>query len=136
MQFGEVRVEAGELLGQPPDGDDEKDDIEDDDEAHGTVETPDEAVLRQPAARGGRRKHMVTEMDNSRSVSCTDVIAIALFVYSNAHVLFVSAVAFWSNDGRYDDDKEGSSVTREEQVEGPNAGIEHQDHHAVQLHPF
>ncbi|TNN63078.1 hypothetical protein EYF80_026694 [Liparis tanakae] len=102
IDFGEVRVEAGELLGQPPDGDDEEDDIEDDDEAHGTVETPDEAVLRQPAARGGRRKHVVTEMDNSR----------------------------------YDDDKEGSSVTREEQVERPNAGVEHQDHHAVQLHPF
>lgn len=54
MQFGEVWVEAGELLGQLPDGDDEKEDIEDDDEAHGTVETPDEAVFqRQPAVMVG-----------------------------------------------------------------------------------
>lgn len=51
MQIGEVWVEAGELLGELPDGDDEKEDIEDDDEAHGAVEAPDEAVFQgQPAA--------------------------------------------------------------------------------------
>lgn len=51
MQLGEIRVEAGELLGQPPDGDHKEDHIDDDDEAHGAEEAPDEAVVqRQPAA--------------------------------------------------------------------------------------
>lgn len=50
VQFGEVWVEGGELLGEPPDGDDEKEDVEDDDEAHWAEETPDEAVFQgQPA---------------------------------------------------------------------------------------
>lgn len=51
MKFGEVWVEASELLGELPDGDDEKEDVEDDDEAHRAEETPDEAVFcGQPAA--------------------------------------------------------------------------------------
>lgn len=50
VQLREVWVEAGELLGELPDGDDEKEDVEDDDEAHGAGETPDEAVFQgQPA---------------------------------------------------------------------------------------
>lgn len=50
VQFGEVWVEAGELLGKPPDGDDEEEDVDDDDEAHRAEETPDEAVFQgQPA---------------------------------------------------------------------------------------
>lgn len=54
MQLGEVGVEAGELLSQPPDGDHEEDHVEDDDEAHGAEEAPDEAVFqRQPAAGKG-----------------------------------------------------------------------------------
>lgn len=75
MQLGEVWVEAGELLGELPDGDDEEEDIDNDDETHGAVEAPDEAVFeRQPAARREGREHMfllntyVTEADNSESV--------------------------------------------------------------------
>lgn len=45
MEFGEVWVEAGELLGEFPDGDDEEEDVEEDNEAHGAEETPDEAVF-------------------------------------------------------------------------------------------
>lgn len=51
MQFGEVWVEARELLGKPPDGDDEKENVEDNDEAHWAEEAPDESVLQgEPAA--------------------------------------------------------------------------------------
>lgn len=54
MQLGEVRVEARELLGQPPDSDHKEDHIEDDDEAHRAEEAPDEAIFqRQPAAGEG-----------------------------------------------------------------------------------
>lgn len=55
MQLGEVGVEAGELLSQPPDGDYEEAHVEDDDEAHGAEEAPDEAVFqREPTAGKGR----------------------------------------------------------------------------------
>lgn len=39
-EIGEVRVEAGELLGQFPHGDDENKAVEDDDDADGREETP------------------------------------------------------------------------------------------------
>ncbi len=59
MEFGEVWVKAGELLGELPDGDDEEEDVDDDDEAHRAVEAPDEAVFPgQPAAREEGGKHM------------------------------------------------------------------------------
>lgn len=51
VELGQVRVEAAEFLNQPPHGDDEEEDVDEDDDAHGTEETPDEAVCqRQPAA--------------------------------------------------------------------------------------
>lgn len=57
MQLGQVRVEAGELLRQLPDGDDEEEDVEDDDEAHGAEEAPDEAVTQgEPAAELAREE--------------------------------------------------------------------------------
>lgn len=100
IQFGEVWVEAGELLGELPDGDDEKEDVEDDDDAHGAKETPDEAVFQgQPA-------------------------------------VIIGAITAGSNDGRYNDDNKGYPVTGDQQIEGPHVGVEDQDHHAVQLHPF
>lgn len=63
MQLGEVWVEAGELLGQFPDSDDEEKDIQDDDDAHRAEEAPDEAVFqRQPAAKVERKE---TDVDIS-----------------------------------------------------------------------
>lgn len=55
MEIGEVWVETGELLGEFPDGDDKEEGVEDDNEAHGPKETPDETIFNgQPAA--GRDK--------------------------------------------------------------------------------
>lgn len=47
VQFGEVRVEAGELLGKLPDSDDEEKNIEEDDGTHRSEEAPDEAVFQR-----------------------------------------------------------------------------------------
>lgn len=100
VQFREVWVKSGKLLGKLPDSDDEEEDVEDDDEAHRAKEAPDEAIIQgQPA-------------------------------------VLVSAVSLRSNDGRYNEDNKRCSVTSDVQVEGPDGGIKHQDHHAVQLHPL
>ena len=61
MQVGEVNIDAGELLGQLPDGDAEEDHVEANDDTHRPEEAPDEALLcRQPAAMGGTHTHTHT----------------------------------------------------------------------------
>lgn len=60
MQLWEVWVEAGELLWKFPDGDGEKKDIQDNDDAHGAKEAPDEAIFQgQPAAMVERKERNV-----------------------------------------------------------------------------
>lgn len=51
-------------------------------------------------------------------------------------LLFFSAISIKPNTGGYNDDKKRCAIARSIQVEGPNGGVEHQDNHAVQLHPF
>lgn len=60
MQLGEVWVEAGELLCEFPDSDGEEKDIQDNDDAHGAKEAPDEAIFQgQPAAVFERKERNV-----------------------------------------------------------------------------
>lgn len=86
MQLGHVWVEAGELLRQPPDGDDEEEDVDHDDEAHGAEEAPDEAVAQgQPAAELGR------EETNARVCVCVckTFSGCVLTPYGNTHCSLV-----------------------------------------------
>lgn len=52
------------------------------------------------------------------------------------HLLFVSTVSRWFNDGRQNDDNKRHPVASDAKVERPNGGVEHEDHHTVQLHSF
>lgn len=126
MQAGEVRVEAGELLGQLPNSEDEENNVDKNDEAHRAEEAPDEAVLQgQPAAVD--REHAVTSAGRPSPWAC------AVFVRNS---LLLCAVAQGSAARGHQDDEEGRPVTHGVHVERPHRGVEHQDDHSVQLHPF
>ena len=67
LQVGEVGVEAGELLGQLPECDEEGQGVEEDDDTHRAEKRPDETMIqRQPTAERGRERERERERKMQR----------------------------------------------------------------------
>lgn len=134
MEAGEVWIQAGELQGQLPDGDDKEEGIEDDDETHRAEEAPDEAIVQgQPAA--GEEKRNTCEWLVLLYMASVQHAGTSGFT-NTWHLLLLRPVSRRSNAGRYCDDNKGHPIASRKQVEGPDCGVEDLDHHAVQLHSF
>lgn len=70
----------------------------------------------------------------THGTTCISAQSVNEIIYT--HLLLVSSISCWFNDGRYTDYNKRRPITSDEKVEGPNGGVEHKDHHAVQLHSF